>query len=97
MSSDDDDDDDDDDGQACDTYRIDMTASTFGACKCGYPKSAHNQTTKAGAYATKIVSCIEEGGKTKPSGGNAPWQPKPATLLQKKAAAEEAEVSWPSE
>ena len=26
---------------ACDNYQIDMTAATFGACKCGFPKAAH--------------------------------------------------------
>ena len=27
---------------ACDDYRIDMTAASFGTCKCGRPKSEHN-------------------------------------------------------
>ena len=30
--------------QACDNYTIDLTATNFGQCKCGLPKSAHNLT-----------------------------------------------------
>ena len=30
--------------QACDEYRVDMTAARFGDCKCGFPKSAHKAT-----------------------------------------------------
>ena len=43
---------------ACDDYRIDMTAATFGACKCGQPKSAHNLTNKGPASPSpkKLVS-----------------------------------------
>ena len=26
---------------ACDNYQIDMTAASFGQCKCGFPKAAH--------------------------------------------------------
>ena len=82
----------DDDEDVCDNYRIDMTHATFGTCKCGKPKSAHTVTTKAGANAKKIVSSLE--GKL-PAGGRVTsgWQPRPqASLLQKKAAAEESEV-----
>ena len=70
----------------CDNYRIDMTHATFGTCKCGFPKSAHKVTTKAGANAKKIVSSLAPAGdKEKPG------RPQ-ASLLQKKAAAEESEV-----
>ena len=82
----------DDDEDVCENYRIDMTHATFGTCKCGKPKSAHTVTTKAGASAKKIVSSLE--GKP-PAGGRviSGWQPRPqASLLQKKAAAEESEV-----
>ena len=37
----------DDAGQACDNYRIDMAATRFGDCKCGFPKAAHTITTSA--------------------------------------------------
>ena len=78
----------DDDGGVCDNYRIDMTHATFGTCKCGFPKSAHKVTTKAGANAKKIVSSLAPAGdKEKPG-----WQRPQASLLQKKAAAEESEV-----
>ena len=30
-------------GGACDCYRVDMTATTFGLCHCGQPKSAHSE------------------------------------------------------
>ena len=30
--------------KACDDYRIDMTASEFGLCKCGFAKSLHSST-----------------------------------------------------
>ena len=83
---------DDDDG-VCDNYRIDMTHATFGTCKCGKPKSEHTVTTKAGANAKKIISSLE----VKPPAGGvvaSRWQRQPqTTLLQKKAAAEESEVS----
>ena len=76
----------DDEGGVCDNYRIDMTHATFGTCKCGFPKSAHKVTTKAGANAKKIVSSLAPAGdKEKPG------RPQ-ASLLQKKAAAEESEV-----
>lgn len=29
------------DGEACDSYRIDMTQKLFGVCKCGHTKKAH--------------------------------------------------------
>ena len=58
SSDDDDDDDSDNEGQACSQYRIDMTASEFGTCMCGRPKSEHKMTTKAGANARKIVGGI---------------------------------------
>jgi len=78
----------DDEGGVCDNYRIDMTHATFGTCKCGFPKSAHKVTTKAGANAKKIVSSLAPAGdKEKPG-----WQRPQASLLQKKAAAEESEV-----
>lgn len=83
-------DDDDDDG-ACDNYRVDMTHATFGTCKCGKPKMAHTVTTKAGANGWKIDSSLE--GKPPAGAVAARWQPQlQATLLQQKAAAEEAEV-----
>ena len=31
---------------ACDNYRVDVTAATFGNCKCGYPKAAHAKIPK---------------------------------------------------
>lgn len=34
-------------GGACDNYRIDMTASKFGACKCGWPKADHKISAAA--------------------------------------------------
>jgi hypothetical protein len=80
----------DDDGDVCDNYRVDMTHATFGTCMCGFPKSAHKVTTKAGANAKKIVSSLEG----KPPAGDkvkSGWQ-RPQGLLQKKAAAEESEV-----
>ena len=78
----------DDEGGVCDNYRVDMTHATFGTCKCGFPKSAHKVTTKAGANAKKIVSSLAPAGdKEKPG-----WQRPQASLLQKKAAAEESEV-----
>ena len=27
---------------ACTNYRVDTSAATFGACKCGFPKAAHS-------------------------------------------------------
>lgn len=32
---------------ACDKYKLDMTAVTFGTCVCGFPKSAHANTSGA--------------------------------------------------
>ena len=32
---------------ACDKYKLDMTAATFGTCVCGFPKSAHANTSGA--------------------------------------------------
>ena len=73
---------------ACSEYVLDTAAATFGTCKCGKPKSAHTVTTKAGANAKKIVSSLAPAGdKEKPG-----WQRPQASLLQKKAAAEESEV-----
>lgn len=31
---------------ACDAYRVDMTATRFGDCKCGYPKAQHSLTSQ---------------------------------------------------
>ena len=28
-------------GGACDNYRVDIIAATFGTCRCGFPKAAH--------------------------------------------------------
>jgi len=33
--------------EPCGNYRLDMAGKTFGDCKCGFPKSAHNQGTPA--------------------------------------------------
>ena len=34
---------------ACDDYKIDMTAATFGTCRCGRPKSEHKQSAAPAA------------------------------------------------
>ena len=64
------------DGAACDDYRIDVTAATFGTCKCGRPKADHRNVQgrrPSGGIAGRS-----------PGGSTAPWTrktPSPAPIL----------------
>ena len=40
-------DEEDEEPQACQSYALDMSAATFGQCKCGFPKLAHTQAAPA--------------------------------------------------
>ena len=43
---------------ACDSYRVDMLAASFGACKCGFAKRDHT-TTVAAARAPRAAAAEE--------------------------------------
>ena len=44
--------------EACDDYRVNMSADRFGECKCGHPKIDHNIPTKAVMHVRKIMNTL---------------------------------------
>ena len=40
---------------ACDNYRVDIIAATFGTCRCGFPKAAHQGGP---VHPTSRVACV---------------------------------------
>ena len=55
--------------EACSDYRVDVTATRFGDCKCGWPKAAHAAgTVKASPKAG--VAFQKSAFTPKPAGGD---------------------------
>ena len=42
-------------GGACDNYHVDIIAATFGTCRCGFPKAAHQGGP---VHPTSRVACV---------------------------------------
>ena len=58
--------------KACDDYRVDVTAAVFGACKCGFPKSAHAVTAAAPRRRPKSVTLPKKDPPKEPEPASAP-------------------------
>ncbi|KAL1500184.1 hypothetical protein AB1Y20_012853 [Prymnesium parvum] len=66
-------------GGACDSFRLDTTAASFGVCKCGFPKAAHARAPAAGPPTAPPSSAppTAKPPASKPSAASPPSKPPP--------------------